>query len=182
VSIRVHSRLKNYAGWSAAFTPSYQAIPSHTSSLDRDENGAPTENVFTFEDFDKIVYRTKIGRYAATGLDSLLGFELSSFDQMEEVTGCSVRARRRLFVIRALYPRAAAALLTAQSNHCEQTCRIYQTTTNGTSVLGERTTLRFCAKSFFESEDAKPSAYFQHRITLFGLWLLRSRRISSGIP
>jgi hypothetical protein len=117
--------------------------------MKRLKSGAPTENLFTSDNFDKIVYRTEIGRLAVTRLESLLGCEFSSFDQMQEVTGCSVQARRRLFAIRALYPRAANALLTAQSNHCVQTCRIYQSTTNGTSVLAERTALRFCAKSFF---------------------------------
>jgi hypothetical protein len=71
---------------------------------------------------------------------------------MNEVIGCSVQARRRLFAIRALYPRVAAALLTAQSNHCVKACRIYQTTTNGTSVLVERTASHFVRKVSFESE------------------------------
>ena len=77
--------------------------------LDRDEIGAPTENLFCSDNYDKIVYRTEIGRYAATGLESLLCCALSSLGQMNEVRGCSVQARRRLFAIRALYPRVAAA-------------------------------------------------------------------------
>ena len=126
--------------------------------LDRDEIGAPTENLFCSDNYDKIAYRTEIGRYAATGLESLLCCALSSLGQMNEVRGCSVQARRRLFAIRALYPRVAAALLTAQSNHCVKACRIYQTTTNGTSVLVERTASHFVRKVSFESEDTQQNS------------------------